>query len=222
MRCSRWVFRAVHGCALIALALFCIAGQAQIRSSLPYRVLQPVMPPLSGVLGDSPKDKIEVLQFFYYGCPHCFDQQPLLEDWLAKKPADVEFRFVPALRDDKWIPLTKAFFALDILGEGRRLHRPIYDVINFDGVMLSDEDKLVAWVEHNGIERARFLAVYNSDEVKAKVEAARKATTDYGVKATPTLVVGGKYLFTSGLAGSHYEAMRLLDQTIAQVRQERK
>ena len=77
-------------------------------------------------------------------------------------------------------------------------------------------------MEHNGIERGKFLAVYNSDEVKAKVEAARKATIDYGVKATPTLVVGGKYLFTSGLAGSHYEAMRLLDQTVAQVRQERK
>ncbi len=222
MRYSRFVFRTFHGLALAALTLFCIAGQAQIRSSLPYRIIEPKMPPLSGILGNSAPDKIEVLQFFYYGCPHCFDQQPLLEDWLAKKPADVELRYVPALRDDKWLPLTKAFFALDALGEEKRLHRPIYDVINFDGVMLSDEDKLFAWVVHNGIDRDKFLAAYNSDEVKAKVEAARKATIDYGIKATPTLVVGGKYLFSSGLAGSHYEAIRLLDQTIEQVRREKR
>jgi len=112
--------------------------------------------------------------------------------------------------------------ALDALGEEKRLHRPIYDVINFDGVILSDEDKLVAWVAHNGIDRDKFLAVYNSDEVKAKVEAARKATIDYGVKATPTLVVGGKYLFSSGLAGSHYEAIRLLNQTVEQMRREKR
>jgi thiol:disulfide interchange protein DsbA len=87
--------------------------------------------------------------------------------------------------------------------------------------MLSDEDKLFAWVAHNGINRDKFLEIYNSDAVKAKVEAARQATVAYGVKATPTLVVGGKYLFSSGLAGSHYEALRLLDQTLAQVRRER-
>lgn len=202
----------------LALAVFCGAAQAQVRTT----VLDPVRPPLSGSLGETPKDKIEVIQFFYYGCPHCFDQQPLIEDWLAKKPADVEFRLVPALRDDKWIPLTKAYFALDELGEAKRLHRPIYDVINFDGVMLSEEDKLFAWVARNGVEREKFLAVYNSERVQAKVEAARKATIDYGIKATPTLVVAGKYLFSSGLAGSHYEAIRLLNQTIEQARREKR
>ena len=209
--------------ALAALGLLCLllAGAAQAQP-LPYRTIEPPLPPLSGVLGDTPKDKIEVIQFFYYGCPHCFDQQPLIEDWLAKKPADVEFRLVPALRDEKWLPLTKAYFALEALGQAKRLHRPIYDVINFDGVMLSDEDKLFAWVSRNGVERAKFLEVYNSDAVKAQVEAARKATLDYGVKATPTLVVAGKYLFSSGLAGSHYEAIRLLNQTIEQARREKR
>jgi thiol:disulfide interchange protein DsbA len=214
MRFAQWFFRSL---SLLVLVLACVHAQAQVRP----RVIDPPLPPLSGVLGDSPKDKIEVIQFFYYGCPHCFDQQPLIEDWLATKPADVEFRYIPALRDDKWLPLTRAFFALQILGAEQRLHRPIYDVINFDGVMLSEEDKLFDWVARNGVERARFIAVYNSDEVKAKVEAARKVTEAYGIKATPTLVVAGKYAVTSGLAGSHYEAMRLLNQLIAQARQEK-
>ncbi|HEX4325744.1 MAG TPA: thiol:disulfide interchange protein DsbA/DsbL [Burkholderiales bacterium] len=214
MRFPQWFFRSL---SLLVLLGACLHAQGQVRP----RVIDPPLAPLSGVLGNSPKDKIEVIQFFYYGCPHCFDQQPLIEDWLATKPADVEFRYIPALRDDKWLPLTRAFFALQILGAEQRLHRPIYDVINFDGVMLSEEDKLFDWVARNGVERAKFIEVYNSDEVKARVEAARKATEAYGIKATPTLVVAGKYAVTSGLAGSHYEAMRLLNQLIVQARQEK-
>src|ERR1700733_10459813 len=99
MRFPKWMFQ---GLALCALALSSLAAQAQIRAI----EIEPPRPPLSGLLGDTPRDKIEVIQFFYFGCPHCFDQQPLIEDWLASKPADVEFRLVPALRDDKWLPLT--------------------------------------------------------------------------------------------------------------------
>ena len=198
------------------------SAAAQVRSSLPYRTLDPVQPPLSGLVGDSAPGKIEVIQFFYYGCPHCFDAQPLIEDWLAKKPDDVEFRYMPALRDEKWVPLTKAYFALEKLGEDKRLHRPIYDVINFDGAQLGEEAKLVDWVVRNGVERNRFLEVYNSDDVKAKLEVARKLTAAYGIRATPTLVVAGKYSFSSGLAGSHYEAMRLLDQFVDLARREKK
>lgn len=204
------------------LAAFATGGVAQIRSSLPYRTIEPARPPVAGLLGDSAKDKIEVIQFFYYGCPHCFDQQPLIEDWLAKKPDDVEFRYLPALRDDKWLTLTRAYFALDKLGAAKRLHRPIYDVINFDGVTLSDEPKLIDWVARNGIERALFTEALNSEEIRAKVEETRRITVDYNVRATPTIVVAGRYLFSSGEAGSHHEAIRLLDQLIAQARREKR
>lgn len=206
----------------VVAGLVATTAAAQISTTLPYRTLDPALPPVAGVLGDSPRDRIEVIQFFYYGCPHCFDQQPLIEDWLAKKPADVEFRYIPALRDDKWLTLTRAYFALETLGEAKRLHRPIYDVINFDGVALTDETKLVEWVAKNGVDRARFLEIYNSEANNARVDAARKLTNAYNVRATPTLVVAGKYLFSSGQAGSHYEALRLLDQFIAQARRERK
>lgn len=208
---------------LLSLAgLHAATGLAQIRTTLPYRTLDPVKPPVAGILGDTPRDRIEVIQFFYYGCPHCFDQQPLIEDWLAKKPADVEFRYIPALRDDKWLTLTRAWFALERLGEAARLHRPIYDVINFDGVMLSDEAKLLEWVAKNGVDRARFQDAMNSPETAARVEAVRKLSLEYDIRATPTLVVAGKYLFSSGQAGSHHEAMRLLDQFVELARRERK
>ena len=205
-------------CALAAAGV----SSAQLRTALPYRTLDPVIAPVGGLLGDSPRDKIEVLQFFYYGCPHCFDMQPLIEDWLAKKPADVEFRYMPALRDEKWLVLTRAYFALEKLGQAKRLHRPIYDVINFDGVQLTDEQKLFDWVARNGVERARFVEAFNADDTIARVEAARKLTVDYNIRATPTMVVAGKYLFSSGQAGSHFEAMKMLDQFIDSARRERK
>ena len=211
--------------AAVGLAASLVAvgsAAAQARSSLPYHTLDPVQPPLSGLVGDSAPGKIEVIQFFYYGCPHCFDAQPLIEDWLAKKPDVVEFRYMPALRDEKWVPPTKACLALEKLGEYKRLHRPIYDVINFDGAQLGDEAKLVDWVVRNGVERNRFLDVYNSDDVNAKLEVARKLTAAYGIRATPTLVVAGNYSFSSGLAGSHHEAMRLLDQFVNLARREMK
>ena len=204
------------------LAVAATAQQPQVKTDLPYRVIEPALPPLSGALGDSARDRIEVIQFFYYGCPHCFDMQPILDDWLAKKPADVEFRYVPALRDDKWLVLTRAAFALEILGADRRLRRPIYDVINFDGAVLTDPAKFADWAARNGVDRARFMAVYESAEVTTRVEAARKATNDYGVRATPTFVVAGKYSFSSGQAGSHYEAIRLLNQFVDLARRERK
>lgn len=198
------------------------AGTAQLRTTLPYRTVDPAMAPIAGLLGDSPRDKIEVLQFFYYGCPHCFDMQPLIDDWLAKKPADVEFRYMPALRDEKWLVLTRAYFALEKLGQAKRLHRPIYDVINFDGAQLTDEQKLFDWVARNGVERSRFVEAFNADDTGARVEAARKLTVDYNIRATPTMVVAGKYLFSSGQAGSHFEAMKMLDQFIDSARRERK
>ena len=210
-------------CLVISmLTAFATGSVAQVRSSLPYRTIEPARPPVAGLLSDSAKEKIEVIQFFYYGCPHCFDQQPLIEDWLAKKPDDVEFRYLPALRDDKWLTLTKAYFALDKLGAAKRLHRPIYDVINFDGVTLSDEPKLIDWVARNGIDRALFTEALNSEEIRAKVEETRRMTVDYNVRATPTIVVAGRYLFSSGEAGSHHEAIRLLDQLIAQARREKR
>ena len=202
----------------LILALAAGTALAQVRTTLPFRTLDPVMPPVSGLLGDSPKGKIEVIQFFYYGCPHCFDQQPLIDDWLARKPDDVSFRYIPALRDEKWVPLTKAYFALDKLGEGGRLHRPIYDVINFDGAQLSEEAKLFDWLARNGVERNRFMEVYNSDDIKAKVDEARKLTAAYAIRATPTLVVGGRFAVSSGAAGSHYEAIRMVNQFVGQIR----
>jgi protein dithiol oxidoreductase (disulfide-forming) len=197
-------------------ALLPSQAHAQFRSSLTFRTYDPVKP-----LVLNKADKIEVLQFFYYGCPHCFDMEPVLADWLDKKPADVEFATVPALRDDKWIPLTKAWYMLEAL-DAKRLHRPIYDNIHFDGKLLSEEPVLLDWFVKNGFERAKVAELYASAAINAKVDEARARTVEYRINATPTMVVQGKYSVSSGLVGSHHEAMRLVDQFIVDVRKSKR
>ena len=193
-------------------------AQAQFRTSLKFTTFDPVLPPPVSMT----PDRTEVIQFFYYGCAFCFDMEPLLQDWLAKKPAEVIFRYQPALRNDAWIPLTKAFYVLEALNERERLHRPIYDNIHFDGALLTDEDKLFDWFDKNGFARARVRELYNSTEVQRHVDLARKMTTDYKITATPTIVVAGKWAVSSGQVGSHQEAFRLVDQFVVAAKRERK
>jgi protein dithiol oxidoreductase (disulfide-forming) len=207
---------AASGIAAFGSVFHAREAQAQFRSSLTFRTYDPVKPLILGK-----PDKIEVVQFFYYGCPHCFDMEPVLAEWLDKKPADVEYAYVPALRDEKWVPLTKAWYMLDAL-DAKRLHRPIYDNIHFDGKILSDEAPLLDWLARNGFERAKLAELYNSQAINAKVEEARARTAEYRINATPTMVVQGKYSVSSGLVGSHHEAMRLVDQFVAEVRKQKK
>ena len=141
---------------------------------------------------------------------------------ILKITADVKFHYLPALRDDKWITLTRAYFALAALGEEKRLRRPIYEVINFDGVMLSDEKILIDSVARNGVDRARFALAFNSEDTAARLALTRKMTADYNIRAAPTRVVEGQFLFSSGEADSHYETIRLLDQLVETVRRERR
>ncbi len=204
--------------AMLASGMAASPAQAQFRTSLKYVTYDPVMPPPVAMT----PDRIEVIQFFYYGCPHCFDMEPGLQDWLQKKAADVVFRYQPAIRNDSWVPLTKAFFILEALMEQKRLHRPIYDNIHFDGALLTEEEGLMAWFDKNGFAKARVRELYNSPEVQKNVDLARKMTSDYKITATPTIVVAGKWAVSSGQAGSHFEALRLLDQFVVAARREKR
>ena len=204
--------------ALIVGGFASAPAWAQFRTSLKYVTYEPVMPMPVGMT----PDRIEVIQFFYYGCPHCFDMEPSLQDWLQKKAADVVFRYQPAIRNDSWVPLTKAYYILEALMEQKRLHRPIYDNIHFDGALLTEEEGLMAWFDKNGFAKARVRELYHSPEIQKNVDLARKMTTDYKITATPTIVVAGKWAVSSGQAGSHFEALRLVDQFVGAARREKR
>jgi protein dithiol oxidoreductase (disulfide-forming) len=166
--------------------------------------------------------RIEVIEFFYYGCRWCNEFQPYLEGWLKQKPADVDFRYQPAIRNTRWLVLTKAFFALQALGELPRLHSRMYRAYHRDEVNLEDEAVLTGWLLKQGIELKPFELLMRSDEVLAKVQAAREATYSYEVDSTPSVVVDGRYLTSSGIAGGVVQLMKVVEDLIIHARQERR
>lgn len=204
---------------LIAFAWSTAAG-AQITLGKDYRAINPPQPTESG-------KRVEVLEFFWYGCPHCNNLQPSLRAWLKKKPADVDFRRVPAVFDNSWIPLTLAYYALDALGEVDRLHDAVFAAIHQQKLQLSDPNVLFDWVAQHGIDRKKFADTYHSFGVKSRGMRSIDMTKAYDIPGTPALAVDGKYLVAPQwtLKPNHsvdYERfLQVLDQVIAKARKER-
>lgn len=166
----------------------------------------------------APLDKVEVIEFFFYGCESCNRLEPALQSWLKAIPADVSFRRIPAIRRGAWIPLTRLYFSLERLGEIDRLHSQVYRIVQEEGINFlgtSDRDK---WADKVGIDRDQLARLLDSDEVNAQVQRAHDLTVAYGVRATPTFVVDGRYLTSGGVAGSVEGLLSIVDGLIEKVR----
>ena len=183
------------------------------RQNIEYRLIAP-QPVDSG-------GKIEVIEFFWYGCPFCNDLQPALEGWLRRKPADVVLRRVPAILRDSWAPHARIYFTLELLGEAERLHRKVYDGYHLEALHLTEPDVLEQWAVRNGIDRSRWLDAYRSPEVAARVARASQSTQRYEVTVTPSLVVDGRYLTSSGMTGDVGSVIPVVEDLVRLARQKR-
>lgn len=198
--------------AWLALLLACatIAASAQelvrSRQNIEYRLIagQPV----------ETGDRIEVVDFFWYGCPHCNALQPALEAWFKRKPADVVLRRIPAILNDSWKPHARIYYTLERLNEVARLHLQVYHGYHVELLHMSKPDVMVDWAVRNGIDRQRWLDAYDSQEVDDKVERAKELTKAYTVAGTPTLVVDGRYLTSGELAPSLQGMIPVLDALV--------
>lgn len=183
------------------------------RQNLEYRVI-PEQPVETGSL-------IEVVDFFWYGCPYCNELQPALESWLKRKPADVALRRVPAILNDSWKPHARIYYTLQRLGEAERLHLQVYHGYHVELLHMSKPDVMLEWAVKHGIERQRWLDAYYSPEVSNRVERAKVLTQAYTVNGTPTLVVDGRYLTSGDLAPSLTGMIPVLDDLIRLARRDR-
>lgn len=197
---------------LVAVSLF-ISGAALADAELgkDYTLLNPTQP--------TDTKKIEVLEFFFYGCSHCYKLHPLLTAWEKHMPKDVELIFVPTIFRDSWEPMARTYFALESLGQQQKLHDTIYRAWNVDLMDLTDEPKITDFVVAHGVDRAKFSAAYNSFSMQSKVTRAKQMVRSYGINGTPSIVVDGKYLIT-GLVPE--ETIRVLGEVIAMARKEHK
>ena len=198
----------------LAFALFAGAASAQIQLG---REFQRVEPPHTAAADN----RVEVIEFFYYGCPVCYETQPFLSRWLGTAPEYVALRRVPALSTETWEPFAKLFYTLETLGQIGRLHWPVYDNFHFEDVKLNDEKIMADWVARNGIERQKFTDTYASPEVAAKVAQARELLKAYDVRGVPTFIVDGKFLTSARLAGGTQQVIQVVDHLVKLAREER-
>jgi thiol:disulfide interchange protein DsbA len=183
--------RLASRCALALLALACAAPFApaqeiRARQNLEYRLIAPQPVEAAG--------RIEVIDFFWYGCPACNALQPALETWIKRKPADVVVRRIPAIFRESWVPHVRIYYTLEQLGEVERLHQQVYFSYHVEELALSKPEVAEAWAVRHGIDRKRWQDAYNSPDVAARIERAKELTTAYDVRGTPSLVVNGRYL----------------------------
>lgn len=204
---------------LLAFAISA-AASAQITPGKDYRVINPPQPTDSG-------KRVEVLEFFWYGCPHCSALQPPLRVWLRQKPADVDFKRVPAVFDNSWVPLTWTYYALDAMGVVDKLHYDVFTAIHEQKLRLSDTAVLFDWVAKQGVDRQKFIDTYNSFGVKNRGARSIEMTRNYDIPGTPALTVDGKYLVAPSMIlkpdnSVDYERyFQVVNQVIAMARKER-
>ncbi|MFN4148608.1 MAG: thiol:disulfide interchange protein DsbA/DsbL [Rhodocyclaceae bacterium] len=165
--------------------------------------------------------KVEVIEFFWYGCPHCAKLEPLLKNWVKQLPADVSFRKVPAILSERWAPGARLYYTLEAMNLLDKLSDAVFDAMINQRINLGDENILFDWVAKKGIDRKAFADTYKSFSVDAKVKKAAEMTQEYGFSGVPALVVGGKY--SPGPELQSYEHMlQVADFLIAKNRAELK
>lgn len=145
-------------------------------------------------------DKIEVLEFFWYGCIHCYNLEPKIETWLKTLPKDVEFRRVPAVFNERWAQDAAIFYTFEALGLLDKLHRPFFDAIHRDRLRTDNAQALNAWLEKQGVDAKKFETTLKSFGVQSKTKRAIRMTTAYKIDGTPAMAVHGRYVVPSSEA----------------------
>ncbi len=196
----------------LAIAGF-IAGSASAAtlSDKDYREIKPAQ-------STEPGPKVEVIEFFWYGCPHCFDLEPTLKKWLEHKPADVTFRRVPAIFRQSWVPGAQTFYTLESMGELDRMHSKVFDAIHVERQPFNDMAAITAWMGKNGVDAKKFEDTAKSFAVSGKVQRAQQMSAAYQLTGVPALVVDGKYI---ALGNSFDGMLAILEQLIDCARTER-
>jgi protein dithiol oxidoreductase (disulfide-forming) len=160
--------------------------------------------------------KVEVLEFFGYGCIHCANLEPRLEAWAKQQPADVKLKRIPVAFASRSIDSIPLFYTLEAMGMQEKLHQKIFDAANVENVILGNPATLNTWLQKQGVDPKKYEEVQKSFSVQNKIARARKMTGDYAIQSTPTIVVNGRYAVQQNAGADRLFAN--VDQLIAEAR----
>lgn len=197
--------------ALLSLSGFVAAQGQKIEEGFDYRIL-PIAQPVET------KGKVEVIEFFWYGCPHCYDFEPELSSWVKRQPKDVVFKRVPVAFRDDFMSHSQLFYALEAMGKGDALNEKVMYAMHKENKRLLTEPEIADWVASQGIDRNTFLATYRSFAVISKARAAKQMAEAYRIDGVPTIVMQGKYVTSPSIAGTKAKAILVMDYLEEKIR----
>jgi protein dithiol oxidoreductase (disulfide-forming) len=167
---------------------------------------------------NAPPGKVEVLEFFSYGCPHCSAFEPTLEEWEKRLPPETSLRRVPVtflMNADNFM---HTYYALETIGAVQAAQLKIFRAIHIERQRLESPENIAAFLGKNGVDAAKFLAAFKSFSVATSVSRAKKMVADYNVDSVPTLIVAGRWVTSPSQAGSQERALAVVDQLVQRAR----
>lgn len=197
---------------VVALGLAPFGAPAQPRFS--YSELKPPQPVETG-------GKIEVIEFFWYGCIHCYALEPLIDNWTRHLAADTQFRRVPAIFNERWARDAAFFYAFEALGVLEKVHRPYFDALHRDALRTDNPAALSEWLKKQGLEPKKFDETVKSFGVQSKVRRAAQQTIAYKIDGTPAMAVHGRYTVSADQGGSREGLLQTVDYLVDMVRKQK-
>jgi protein dithiol oxidoreductase (disulfide-forming) len=199
----------VFAAAMLGLPLMA-AGQQPFS----YTELKPPVPVES-------KGKIEIVEFFWYGCPHCYNLQSHIETWLKKLPPDVEYRRIPAVFNERWAHDAAIFYTLEAMGLLEKLHRPLFDAIHKDRLRTDNQAALGEWLQKQGVDAKKFTDTMKSFGVQSKTRRAIQQTVDYKIDGTPAMAVQGRYTVSADQGRTQQGMLQAVDSLVEMARKQK-
>jgi thiol:disulfide interchange protein DsbA len=212
---KRREFTLAAGATVVASSMLGTQVHAQIKkpvAGVDYRVVETRAPV------DAPPGKIEVVEFFWYNCPHCFSLEPLLAAWAKKLPKDVVFRRVPRRFADNEVPQQLLYYTLEAMGLVDKLHSKIFEAVHIEHKNLTRGDAIAEWIATQGVDKTKFMEQYNSFTVTSKATRAAQLQNAYKIEGVPVLGVAGRFWSDVPVAGSPERLLQVVDSLIADIR----
>jgi protein dithiol oxidoreductase (disulfide-forming) len=196
----------------LSVATPALAQARQFKEGKDYKRLdKPVTP-------DAPAGKVDVIEFFWYSCPHCNVFEPTFDAWAKAAPKDLSIRRVPVAFNASFVPQQKLYYALEGMGKLDAVHTKVFRAIHVEKQKLAKDEEIFAWVAQQGVDAAKFKEIYTSFGVSNQIRRASQLQDAYGVEGVPSMGVAGKFYTDGTMAGNMQNVLQVVEHLAAQAR----